>query len=194
MKVGAMIIHTRNIIIGISVLMFSLCFGCVGKTNTEASPSAVPSTENLSNVSMKYTEDIGTQHICQISIPANENAQKLQVTIAIYQDSQWFQENKFTYRYEKDAEFACGISEKSAAVSYGSQPNHSIMLPSSFADGNAADLWQYTNMNQLNLTADKDTLLSFLSLNCQVPQSDIFDDWTKFTGDGAAAILIKLSS
>jgi hypothetical protein len=49
-------------------------------------------------------------------------------------------------------------------------------------------------MNQSNLTADKDTLLSFLSLNCQVPQSDIFDDWTKFTGDGAAAILIKLSS
>ncbi|MCH3961546.1 MAG: hypothetical protein LKF53_08200 [Solobacterium sp.] len=189
-----MILHTRQLIVGISAIIFSSCLGCVSKDNVAVSPDVVPSAESQVNASIKYTKDIGSQHMYQISIPKNESKQKFQVTIAIYQDDKWSQENKFSYHYESDAVLACGISGQSADISYGSQQNESVKIPSSFANGNETNLWKYTNMNQSDLAADKDTMLIFLSLNCRIPQSDVFVDWKKFEGDGAAAISIKLIS
>ena len=42
------------------------------------------------------------------------------------------------------------------------------------------------------LSSDKDVMLVFLSVNCTVPQSDVFENWRSFEGNRAIAISIKL--
>lgn len=186
-----MILQNKNLKQVLLVTIFCFCFGCTNKTetgNATTSPSATASQTSI----IEYSKDISMMHIYDISLADNEPSQDFQVTVSFYTNGKWSLENSSVYKYEENEPLAVGLSKQSAEISYGEKEFHSVPFLSEFMHEEDVDTWSFKNMEKSKLSSDKDVMLVFLSVNCTVPQSDVFENWRSFEGNRAIAISIKL--